>query len=73
MMCEIVSKLKIKTSEGRVSGVFIVNFEQISHIALVLLLLIMSKYLLTGMVVNVARTNERSFVTLKVVPAAFFL
>ena len=72
-MCEIVSKLKIKTSEGRVSGVFIVNFEQISHIALVLLLLIMSKYLLTGMVVNVARTNERSFVTLKVVPAAFFL
>ena len=34
-MCEICSKLTIKTPErrqGRRSGVFIVNFEQISHI-----------------------------------------
>ena len=37
-MCEICSKLTIKTSERRHwrrSGVFIVNFEQILHIALV--------------------------------------
>ena len=41
-MCEICSKLTIKTpelSQRRRSGVFIVNFEQISHIALVLQLL----------------------------------
>ena len=37
-MCEICSKLAIKTPERhhrRHSGVFIVNFQQISHIALV--------------------------------------
>ena len=37
-MCEICSELTIKTPEQlqwRRSGVFIVNFEQISHIALV--------------------------------------
>ena len=40
--CEICSKLKIRTSERhqwRRSGVFIVNFEHISHLALLLLLL----------------------------------
>ena len=40
--CEIGSKLTIKTPERRQwrhSGVFIVNFEHISHLALVLLLL----------------------------------
>ena len=39
-MCEISSKLTIKTpewSQWRLSGVFIVNFEQISHILLVFL------------------------------------
>ena len=40
--CEICLKLTIKTAERRYwrrSGVFIVNFEQISHLALVFLLL----------------------------------
>ena len=40
--CEICSKLTIKTPERRQwrrSGVFIVNFEYISHLALVFLLL----------------------------------
>ena len=40
--CEICSKLTIKTPERRHwcrSGVFIVNFEQISHLVLVFLLL----------------------------------
>ena len=36
-LCEIYSKLTIKTPERRQwrSGVFIINFEQISHIAMV--------------------------------------
>ena len=41
-MCEIGTKLRIKTSElrqWRQFGVFIVNFEQISHIVLMLLLI----------------------------------
>ena len=33
--CEIFSKLIIKTPERRCSVVFIVNFEHISHLALV--------------------------------------
>ena len=40
--CEIYSKLTIKTPErrhGRHSGVFVVNFELISHLFLVFLLL----------------------------------
>ena len=40
--CEICSKLTIKTPERRywrLSGVFIVNFEHISHLVLVFLLL----------------------------------
>ena len=40
--CEICSKLIIKTSERRLkrrSGVFIINFEHISHLVLVFLLL----------------------------------
>ena len=38
-MCEICSKLKVKTPEKRerCSGVFIANFEQISLIILVIL------------------------------------
>ena len=45
-MSEIYSDLTIKTLERRHwrrSGVFIVNFEQISHIVLVFLLLILNK------------------------------
>ena len=44
--CEICLKLAIKTPEGRhwrFSGVFIVNFEQISHVVLVFLLLSLSR------------------------------
>ena len=43
--CEICSKLTIKTPERhqrRCSGVFIVNFEHISHLVLVFLLLTLS-------------------------------
>ena len=42
--CEIYSKLTIETPERRRfrSGVFIVNFEHISHLALVFLLLTLS-------------------------------
>ena len=45
-MCEIRSKLTIKTSERRHwrrYGIFIVNFEQVSHIALVFPLLSLNK------------------------------
>ena len=38
-MCEICSKLTVKTPERRRSGVFIVNFDHISYIFLVFLLL----------------------------------
>ena len=44
--CEICSKLTIKTPERdywRRSGVFIVNFEHISHLVLVFLLLTFSR------------------------------
>ena len=44
--CEICSKLTIKTPERRHwrrSGVFIVNFEDISHLALLFLLLTLSR------------------------------
>ena len=45
-ICEICSKLTIKTPERchcRCSGVFIVNLEHISHLVLVFLLLTLSK------------------------------
>ena len=45
-MCEICSKLTIKIPERRhwrCSGIFIVNFEHISHLALVVLLLTLSR------------------------------
>ena len=44
--CEICSKLTVKTPERRHcrrSGVFIVNFEHISHFVLVFLLLTLSR------------------------------
>ena len=50
-MCEICSKLTIKTPErrqSRRSGAFIVNFELISHIVLVFLLLTLNKYILAA-------------------------
>ena len=52
--CEICSKLTIKISERRQrrSGIFIVNFEHISHLFLVLLLLTLAgKYRLGGKLV----------------------
>ena len=50
-ICEICSKLTIKTIERRQwrrSGVFIVNFEHISHLVLVFLLFTLNKYLPAG-------------------------
>ena len=50
-MCEICSKLTIKTLERhhwRCSDLFIVNFEQISHIILVFPLLTLDKKILAG-------------------------
>ena len=44
--CETCLKLTIKTQERRYchrSGIFIVNFEDISHLALVFLLLILNR------------------------------
>ena len=41
--CEICSKLTIKILERRHSSIFIVNFEHISHLFLVLLLLTLIK------------------------------
>ena len=49
--CEICSKLTIQTSERRQwrrSGVFIVNFEYISHLFLVFLLLTLSREMSAG-------------------------
>ena len=50
MMCEICSKLTINTPKQHqcCSGVFIVNFEQISQFDLVFLLLTSNKLMLTG-------------------------
>ena len=55
-MCEICSKLTIKTPERRkwrrwsCPGVSVINFEQISHIALVFLLLTLNKWMPAGTV-----------------------
>ena len=49
--CEICSKLTIKTLErrqSRRSGAFIVNFEHISHLFLLFLLLALNRYMLAG-------------------------
>ena len=42
-MCKIYLKLTIDTAQRRRSGVFIVDFEQISHIHVVFLLLTLKK------------------------------
>ena len=47
--CEIFSKLTIKTPERRRSGIFIVNFETISYLFLVFLLLTSDKQMLAGL------------------------
>ena len=50
-MCEVFSKLTIKTPEPsrwRRSGVFIVNFENILHLFLVFLSLTLNKKMLAG-------------------------
>ena len=52
--CEICSKLTIKTPyrrQWRRSAIFIVNFEHISHLALVYLLLILNMLLPVGYVI----------------------
>ena len=51
-MCKICSKLTIKAPEQRhwrCSGVFIVNFEHISHFFLVCLLITLTKKMPAGM------------------------
>ena len=53
--CEICSKLTITTPE-RPSGVFIINFEHISHLALFFLLLTLNMYLLAGLC-NIERST----------------
>ena len=53
--CEICSKLTMKIPERcqlRRSGIFIVNFEHISHLVLVFLLLILNMQLPAGMLIN---------------------
>ena len=53
IMCEICSKLIIKTSERHHSthcNIFIVDFEQISHVILMFLLLTLSKWMPAGLV-----------------------
>ena len=50
--CEIFSNLTIKTPERRRSVVFIVNFENISHLFLVFLLLTLNKEMLAWLVLE---------------------
>ena len=45
---EICSKLTLKTPEGRLLVDFIVNFENISHLAVVFLLLTLTKQMPAG-------------------------
>ena len=64
-MCEICSKLTIKTSERcqwRYSVSSIVNFEQISHFVLVFLLLILNKEMVAGELLHMhVKIWNRSF------------
>ena len=52
--CEVCSKLTIKPSKGRRSGVFIVNFEHISQLVLVFLLLTLNMLLPAGNVLIIS-------------------
>ena len=59
--CEICSTLTIKTLERRHwprSGVFIVNFEPISHLVLVFLLLTLSRQMPTGWTKYLEQSKE---------------
>ena len=64
-MYEIFSKLTVKIPEQRQwhrSGVFIVNFEHIAHLSLVLLLLTLNKQMFAGLVSFLLTMNtERTF------------
>ena len=60
--CEICSKLTIKTSERRQA--FIVNFEHISHLILVFLLLTLTMKLPTGKVDSTCRCFRFLIITL---------
>ena len=62
--CEICSKLTIKTPErcqGRRSGVFIVNFEHISHLIPVFLLLTLNMSLLAGKVPQLIKLSYKTW------------
>ena len=65
--CEICLLLTIKTSEGRQwrrCGVFIVNFDHISHLVLVFLLLTLSRWMSAGLILGsleVLTTELNSF------------
>ena len=67
--CEICSKLTARTLERRYwrrSGVFVVNFEHISHLVLVFLLLTLNMQLPTGNMYFIV--NKRSLQALSSVP-----
>ena len=61
-ICNICSKLKLKTFEWRQfchSGVFFVIFEQILHLALVFLLLTLNRQMLRGYLVSLLILIEK--------------
>ena len=56
------SKLTIKAPERRPASVFIVNFEHISHLALVLLLLSLNTQLPAGVITHNESKNQHDYV-----------
>ena len=67
--CEICSKLTIKTPERRQwrrSGVFIVNFEHISYLALVFLLLTLNRLMPAGVALVKSCKNKNNKQNLQV-------
>ena len=61
--CEISSKLNIKTPKRRqcCSGVFTVNFEHITHLFLLFLLLNLNKKMFTGQILNLFLRGNKMF------------
>ena len=59
--CEICSKSPIKIPERRQWRVFIVNFEHISHLVLVFLLLALSKWMAAGLLFIILLDEQWSF------------
>ena len=55
--CEICPKLTIKIPEQRRSGIFIVNFEHISHLVQVFLLLTLSRLIPAGIMLSMFKVN----------------